>query len=60
MKKLCSLLQITATDIALQKAKHGFVTSLMEELRLFMAILCNSGCAPLHSHRPYWEPSTGV
>lgn len=57
--EVMQLLTDNSNKYALQKGKHGFITSPME-LRLFMAILFNSGYAPLPRRRLYWEPSPDV
>jgi len=44
---------------ATQKGKHSFQTT-PNEFRLFLAILFNSGYAPLPRRRLYWEPTDDV
>ena len=44
---------------AMQKGKHSFQTT-PSEFRLFLAILFNSGYAPLPRRRLYWEPMDDV
>ena len=56
--EVMQLLADNTNKYALQKGKHGFVTSPME-LRLFIAILINSGYAPL-PHRRHWLPTAMV
>jgi hypothetical protein len=53
------LLAENTNKYAMQKGRHGFITS-PSELRLFLAILVNSGYAPLPRRRLYWEPSPDV
>jgi len=43
----------------MQKGRHNFVTS-QSEMQLFLAILFNSGYAPLPRRRLYWEPLPDV
>jgi len=57
--ELMQLLTENSNKYAMQKGRHGFQTSPFE-LRLFLAILFNSGYAPLPRRRLYWEPSADV
>jgi len=59
--EVMQLLTDNSNKYALHKGKYGFVTSPMElHVRLFKAILFNSGYAPLPRRRLYWEPSPDV
>jgi len=57
--ELIQLLEENTDKYAMQKGRHSFHTS-ESELRLFLAILFNSGYVPLPRRRLYWEPSPDV
>lgn len=57
--EVMQLLTENSNKYAMQKGRHNFVTS-QSEMRLFLAILFNSGYAPLPRRRLYWEPLPDV